>query len=243
MNYWERWVGSWKKKTGHISMEAKGGYGELLDWIYANERPLPSADAEVFRIAGASTASERASIKRVLRDFFKLTADGYVQDRALEEIARRQAYVAGQSHRASLKWEKVARDKEAKAHKGNGTAMPTAKKIPESAETWSAYSTAYSERYRAAPVRNAKVNSQLKSFVQRLGADEAPAVAAFYVHHAGMFYTRAMHCTDLMLRDAEKLRTEWATGRKMTHLEAKSAEQGTAIVEQVDRVNRLLDRQ
>lgn len=115
----------------------------------------------------------------------------------------------------------------------NGQEAPTAK-------TWEAYSAAYCARYSTDPVRNAKVNAHLAQLVKRLGADEAPAVAGFYVGHNGPFYVRAMHDTSLMLRDAEKLRTEWATGRKMTTLEARSAEQGDSIREQSKRVAKLL---
>ncbi|MBU2769317.1 hypothetical protein HAP94_24950 [Acidithiobacillus ferrivorans] len=80
-------------------------------------------------------------------------------------------------------------------------------------KTWNAYSQAYQRRYGTEPVRNQKVNSQLASFVKRLGQDESPAVAAFFVNHHGRFYVQGMHQVDLLLRDAEKLRTEWFTGQ------------------------------
>ena len=41
-------------------------------------------------------------------------------------------------------------------------------------------------------------------------------VAAFFVGHQNGLYVSAMHPVNLMLRDAEKLRTEWATGRQTT---------------------------
>lgn len=84
------------------------------------------------------------------------------------------------------------------------------------AEAWSAYSQAYAEKYGAEPVRNAKVNAQIARFVDRLGADEAPGVARAYLGNRNALYVNAKHCTDLLLRDAEKLRTEWATGN-VTH--------------------------
>ena len=107
-------------------------------------------------------------------------------------------------------------------------------------ETWHAYSLAYSKRYGADPVRNATVSSQIKQFVQRIGADESPAVAAFYVDHNAQFYVKKMHSVGVLLTDAEKIRTEWATGRKMTNLEAKNAEQVDAVQAQVERVGRML---
>jgi hypothetical protein len=94
--------------------------------------------------------------------------------------------------------------------------------------TWTYYSVAYEKRYGVAPVRNAKVNSVLKQLVARLGADEAPAVAAFYVTHQGALYVRGKHPVELLLRDAEGLRTEWATGRTVTHTQATQSDRTAA---------------
>lgn len=94
---------------------------------------------------------------------------------------------------------------------------------PESktGRTWAAYSAAYTARYGQAPVRNASVNGKLAGVVSRLGADEAPHVAAFYVQHNGAFYVRDGHSVGLLLRDCESLRTQWATGRSVTDTEAR----------------------
>ena len=92
------------------------------------------------------------------------------------------------------------------------------------ATTWDAYQSAYQNRYRVQPVRNQQVNSQLKQLVQRLGVIEAPQVAAFYLTHNKPLYVSARHPTHLLLRDAEGLRTEWATGIKATTSEARQAE-------------------
>lgn len=102
---------------------------------------------------------------------------------------------------------------------------PKAEK-PESASgsTWAAYAKAYLDRYGAEPVRNAKVNGQLASFVARIGAEEAPGVARFFVGHQGAFYVRGMHAVDALLKDAEKLRTEWATGRRILATQAAQAD-------------------
>jgi hypothetical protein len=90
--------------------------------------------------------------------------------------------------------------------------------------TWAAYATAYRNRYGVEPVRNATTNSQIKAIVQRLGHSESPNVAAFYLTHSGAYYTSRMHDTGTLLRDAEKLRTEWATGRKTTAASARQAD-------------------
>lgn len=78
---------------------------------------------------------------------------------------------------------------------------------------WDAYAAEYRNRYATDPVRNAKVNGQLSQLIARLGQDEAPGVARFYARSDDPFYVRQMHAVDYLLRDAEKLRTQWATGR------------------------------
>jgi len=88
-----------------------------------------------------------------------------------------------------------------------------AKEPTPTADVWESYRSAYQRRYGADPLRNAMVNGQLSQFVTRVPADEAPAVAAYFVGHDGGLYVAAMHPTNLLLRDAEKLRTEWLTKR------------------------------
>lgn len=99
---------------------------------------------------------------------------------------------------------------------GQKSARVSKESTAPTAETWNAYASAYRQRYSVEPVRNATVNGQLANFVKRLGADEAPAVAAFYIQHNNRYYAQQMHSVAAMLKDAEKLRTEWATGTRMT---------------------------
>jgi len=89
------------------------------------------------------------------------------------------------------------------------------------AVVWDFYADAYEARYGALPVRNAKVNAQITQLVARLGAVEAPLVAAFYVGHNGQFYVRNGHSVGNLLADAEKLRTEWLTKRQVTDTQAR----------------------
>ena len=98
-------------------------------------------------------------------------------------------------------------------------------------EVWEAYAAAYLNRYGAEPVRNAKVNGQLKNLRDRLGADEAPQVAAFYLTHPNRWYIEKGHSVQCLLNDAEKLRTEWATGRKVTSTSAQQADRSSTNME------------
>lgn len=87
--------------------------------------------------------------------------------------------------------------------------------------TWKAYSQAYGVRYHTDPLRNAMVNGQLANLVARLGAEVAPAVAAFYVRSNNARYVGAGHSIGMLLMDAEKLHTEWKTGQQGAHTQAR----------------------
>ncbi len=94
---------------------------------------------------------------------------------------------------------------------------------PLHAATWKAYAEAYALRYAVEPVRNAAVNSQIKQLVQRLGA-EAPDVARFYLKSSKAYYVQQSHAVGPLLKDAEGLRTQWATGRTVTVTAARQAD-------------------
>lgn len=104
-----------------------------------------------------------------------------------------------------------------------GAAHPVESKAP-TVDTWRSYAAAYRERYGAEPVRNATVNGQMAHLVGRLGGDEAPAVARFFVGMQRQDYIKAMHPVALLLRDAEGIRTAWATGRSVTATAAAMAD-------------------
>lgn len=115
------------------------------------------------------------------------------------------------------------------ASKPPATAKPPAAAkaaSPLNASIWSSYSTAYFDKYGTEPVRNAKVNSQISQLGQRLGED-APRVAGWFLTHKSAWYTQRMHSLDCLLSDAEKLRTEWATGTQMTQARARQVDKST----------------
>lgn len=81
---------------------------------------------------------------------------------------------------------------------------------------WEAYAAAYHTRYDDWPVRNARVNGQLARFVRRVPAAEAALIAEHYVRSQNARYVAHGHSIGCLLADAEKLRTEWATGKRIT---------------------------
>lgn len=92
--------------------------------------------------------------------------------------------------------------------------------IGKSVETWECYRKAYAKRYGVDPVRNQQVSAMLCRLVDKLGVQDAPHVAAFYLTHNAHWYVQKMHPVNVLLQDAEKLRTEWATNRKVMNSQA-----------------------
>lgn len=138
--------------------------------------------------------------------------------------------------KTSTKYELEPRTNKTLARPPAGDAVPASAdaKKQANAETWKAYSDAFFARYETEPVRNAKVNGQIAQLVARLGADEAPQVARFYLGHNDAYYVRKAHSIDCLLADAEKLRMEWATNRRITGAKAKQVESTQANVDSMN---------
>jgi uncharacterized protein YdaU (DUF1376 family) len=94
------------------------------------------------------------------------------------------------------------------------------KKASKGGKVWDAYSAAYRQRYGDEPVRNAKTNALCCRMVDLLGADESPSVAAYYLTSNYRWYVQTGHALDSLVKDAQKLRTEWRTGRRVTAAQA-----------------------
>jgi hypothetical protein len=99
-----------------------------------------------------------------------------------------------------------------------------AMQLHEGPSIWDAYKDAYRIRYGVDPLRNARVNAQIAQFKARVPTAEAAEIARFYVAHSQSFYVLQKHPVSLLLRDAEGLRTEWASGRSVTRAEAQQAD-------------------
>lgn len=91
--------------------------------------------------------------------------------------------------------------------------------------TWAAYASAYRIRHGVAPVRNAKVNANVKQLVQRLGHAEAPAVAGWFLTVNERYVVQNMHDLGSLLAKCEAYRTQWVTGRQMTATSAQQQDQ------------------
>lgn len=105
---------------------------------------------------------------------------------------------------------------------------------------WQGYAKAYTERYGATPVRNAKVNRHVRDIVKRLGREEAPAVAAWFLKVNEKFVVQGMHDLGLLLARAEGYRTQWATGVTMTETKARQTDRTQSNLSAADEAMAIL---
>ncbi|KGG90976.1 hypothetical protein P245_14530 [Comamonas thiooxydans] len=107
-------------------------------------------------------------------------------------------------------------------------------------ETWAAYSFAFEQRYGVKPVRNAPVNANVKALVKRLGHEEAPLVAAWYVANVNeAFVVKNSHGMGVLVNQAEGYRTQWARGQAVTATAAQAADKSSANFDAIEEAKRL----
>lgn len=107
-------------------------------------------------------------------------------------------------------------------------------------QTWAAYRTAYRVRHGVDPVRNAKVNTNVRDLVKRLGREEAPHVARWFLSVNEQYAVKRMHDLGVLLAGAEAYRTQWATGRQVTTTSAQHTDQTQSNLSAADEAIELL---
>lgn len=124
-----------------------------------------------------------------------------------------------------------------------GEVLPKQKQLTPERITevaWERFTVAYQERYGVPPVRNVRINSQMKKLVECLGK-EAPAVACFYVRSVNdQYVVKNSHPLGILLKGAEGYRTQWATGRAMTSGQARQIDSTQTNANAADEAIRML---
>lgn len=106
---------------------------------------------------------------------------------------------------------------------------------------WANYAMAYRYRYGVWPIWNARTAGQLGQLVDRVGAELAPAVAAYFLSMNHQFYVAKGHPVGLMLQDCETIATSVQTGQQMTATRARQMDGTQANASAADEAKRLLN--
>jgi uncharacterized protein YdaU (DUF1376 family) len=114
LNYFEDHIGDYAAATAHLSWDEDMAYTRLIRSYYHSERPIPQSQA--YRLARASTPSQRRAVDTVLAEFFTLLEDGYHQKRCDAEIARFQDKQRKARASADARWSKPQSQSERNAN-------------------------------------------------------------------------------------------------------------------------------
>lgn len=105
--------------------------------------------------------------------------------------------------------------------KVSGSALTVKAKEPKKAKpegvtvpTREAFKAGYRQVYGIEPVLAAKENGQFASLVRTFGAEESPQLAAFFFVSGNQFHAGRGHPVDLLVKDAQQLRTQMLTGKR-----------------------------
>lgn len=89
--WYPKYVGDYARDTSHLSQGESGAYNELLDWQYANRKPLPSEKALQWRVGKGTSPGSRKNVDTVIAQFFVDDGDGLWNPRAKAEIEQQIA--------------------------------------------------------------------------------------------------------------------------------------------------------
>lgn len=86
MHYYEFNIGDYMRDTAHLDEMEDLAYRRMLDLYYLKESPLPKSIPEIAKLIRMRTHSE--SIANVLREYFTLNDDGYVNSKANDTLIK-----------------------------------------------------------------------------------------------------------------------------------------------------------
>lgn len=85
MHYYQFNIGDYMRDTAHLDDMEDLAYRRMLDLYYLKESPLPKSIQEIAKLIRMRTHCE--SIANVLREYFTLTDDGYLNEKANANLA------------------------------------------------------------------------------------------------------------------------------------------------------------
>jgi len=104
MHYYGFSIDSYVAKTRHLTPMEDLAYRRMLDHYYGKEKPLQGDAAAIARLIGLR--KHVAEVEQVLAEFFRDTTEGWLNDRAEEELAdyRKKVEAASKAGKASGEW-------------------------------------------------------------------------------------------------------------------------------------------
>ena len=135
MKYYQKNIGDYRKKTGHLSIVEHGVYNMLLDTYYDTEAPLELDKKKLKRLHCVRSEEETEAFYTVLDEFFIKTEDGYRHNHADEQLEKIYAKSDKARESANARWNRKKAQQDAKDMRRtcerNANAYPEDANAPE----------------------------------------------------------------------------------------------------------------
>lgn len=115
-------------------------------------------------------------------------------------------------------------------------------KTVDTKKTWEFYAKAYLERHNSDCLRNAMVNTQMKKFVQMVGAKDSPYIAQYYLSLNDSWYLKKYHDVGSLLQNAQAIRTQWLNQTNRTTIDHRNTERQSSTLSAVNSVKQKIAR-
>jgi uncharacterized protein YdaU (DUF1376 family) len=125
MHYYQFNIGDYSSHTKHLSPIEDICYRRLLDFYYLHEQPIPNDLPKITRLL-CLNKEHLIDVEQVLNEFFKLTNNGWINERADKEIQQYQSYKIAGAVGAAKRWAKTS-DKDGIGGALGGQSTPNAK--------------------------------------------------------------------------------------------------------------------
>jgi hypothetical protein len=209
----------WEEETGLTRYEQEGARKMLIKMgiLQEEKRGVPCrlhyrVDMASLRanLLGESQQSSLGNFPKQVCEFSP-SKDGENRQAIKTEITTETTTEITTEHITGTLFERASGDET------TGPKNPEAKTY----ETWKAYSEAYLGRYGNLPLWNKAVGGKLAQVVARVGKENAPLVAAFYLTINDAFYVRKLHPVGNLLADCESIYSQMVNGNRMTAARAR----------------------
>jgi uncharacterized protein YdaU (DUF1376 family) len=128
MHYYQFNIGDYSSHTKHLSPIEDICYRRLLDFYYLHEQPIPNDLPKITRLL-CLNKEYLTDVEQVLNEFFKLTDNGWINERADKEIKQYQSFKIAGAAGAAKRWAKI-NNKDGIGGASGGDENPNAKQEP-----------------------------------------------------------------------------------------------------------------
>lgn len=104
MHYYQFNIGDYSSHTKHLTPIEDICYRRLLDWYYLHEKPIPKDIKSVARMIMLNECE--TDVEQVLNEFFQLTKNGWINQRADKEIESYHNKISSNSKAGKISAEK-----------------------------------------------------------------------------------------------------------------------------------------